>query len=85
MANKTSTTPTNGQSLGFEQQLNIRSMFVVHKTFNIDFGLYVGDCEAAATDKQLDWLNKTIVKTHGQVVFATIHLKRERCLLEFAF
>jgi hypothetical protein len=51
MANKTSTTPTNGQSLGFEQQLNIRPMFVVHKTFNIDFGLYVGDCEAAATDK----------------------------------
>jgi hypothetical protein len=46
-------------------------MFVAHKTFNIDFGLYVGDCEAAATGKQLDWLNKTIVQTHGQVVFAT--------------
>jgi hypothetical protein len=39
-------------SLGFEQQVNVDQCLFVHKTRDIDFGLYVGDCEAAANDEQ---------------------------------
>jgi hypothetical protein len=42
-------------SLGFEQQVNVDQCLFIHKTRNIDFGLYVDDCEAAATDEQLNW------------------------------
>jgi hypothetical protein len=40
-------------------------MFVhSQNTCDIDFGLYVDDCEAAATDEQLDWLKKMIAKRY---------------------
>ena len=51
-------------SLGFEQQVNVDQCLFIHKTRNIDFGLYVDDCEAAATDEQLDWLKKMIAKRY---------------------
>ena len=51
-------------SLGFEQQVNVDQCLFIHKTRNIDFGLYVDDCEAAATDEQLNWLKKMIAKRY---------------------
>ena len=54
-------------SLSFEQQVNVDQCLFVHKTRNIDFGLYVDDYEAAATDDQLDWLKKMIAKRYEVV------------------
>jgi len=47
-------------SLGFVQQREVDMCLFIHPTRDIDFGLYVDDLEASASDEQLEWLMKMI-------------------------